>query len=230
MCITLLKEKKFPLYETILIMSLPIDGFLLNASVDFVLEKLSLQFATILFLVGYLLGFAPIIVKTIINGFEKHNDETSKLVLLTFIVASSVGLVLEMFLRLYNTYQDSYLQNYHKTIVNALLLAVLVIVQFVSSRRDIIKTIKNRPAAKELRIIANHSLIIAHKLSLTLLRVSCGLFSLAISFDTNTILFKSITYSLVLLMLIMKAVLFKSQIFIEDENNLQIITHTTEPH
>ncbi len=159
-----------------MLLSLSIDGYLLTMPADPLLYGLWFRLMISTYLIGYLLGLAPIVVREIQRRLDTGGDRTSKLMVVIFVVTFFGALLLEPLLRLYSTTQ---LQG--KNFAPVLFLVAFIIFHLIKSRKEITELIALSRSSEARAPMVELSLRLTYLISMTILRVSLAFTALTVS-------------------------------------------------
>jgi multisubunit Na+/H+ antiporter MnhE subunit len=163
-------------WEGFLLLSLSIDGYLLSIPGEPMLYTAWFRLMIATYLLGYILGLAPIIVRSIQRQLKKGGKGSSKLIMGIFIASFCVALILEPVLRLIAASQSE-----GKSYLPILVLFAFVLLHIARSRRELMEILLNTNRSGEAQTpMVDISLRITYLISISLLRASIAFTALTI--------------------------------------------------
>lgn len=154
-------------WEGILLLSLSMDGYLITAATAPLLFTLGLRLMIATYVLGYILGTAPILVREMQRQLETGRRGTSKLIILIFMASVCAVLLIEPILRLVSATQIQ-----GKSIGPGLLLIAFVLFHLIRSRKEIRELLTTNRSAETRAPIVALSLRVTYLIAILLLRAS----------------------------------------------------------
>ena len=189
-------------WEALMLLSLSIDGFLFTMRPDQIATHLWLRLAIYSYLIGYLFGIAPILVKKTQQALGVGSGKTSTLAVAVLVITCSGAIIVELALRILSASQNS--GRGAGTIFFVIAIAGF---QLIKSREEIKKLINSRRSSDALIPVVEQSLCLTYLISITLFRSSLALTALTIiSGEHSTVL-----YGAIWVMILVTCILIRSQ-------------------
>lgn len=172
-----LTSATFRLYwESFILLSISIDGYLLTIPPDPLLFGLWLRLMVSSYLIGYLFGIAPILVKAIQRRLDADGASTSTMVAVLLFTGCCAAVLLEPILRILSATQLP-----GKGYRTMLFLLAFTLLQLVRSRKEI-KQLLTSSRSKDIRApMVALSLRLTYVIAIPLLRASLAFAALAVS-------------------------------------------------